>query len=139
MMSVVGVLSPKCLMWLRSYVPNSILGLLIKLLTWKSEYFCYIWFSFIQGKIKKYYKNTQLRFYTKYVTVGLNRIWENEKMNQANGYHSSPDPYVGNQKAPKIEKFHELIWRTLRFFLALSINYSFWGTWHTFLHKTSIL
>ena len=61
-------------------------------------------------------------------TVSLNRIWENEKMNQANGYHPSPDPYVGNQKALKIEKFHELIWRTLRFFLALSINYSFWGT-----------
>ena len=61
------------------------------------------------------------------LTVGLNRIWENEKMNQANGYHSSPDPYVGNQKAPKREKFHELIWRTLRFFLALSINYTFLG------------
>ena len=61
-------------------------------------------------------------------TVSLSRIWLNEKMNQGNGYHSSPDPYVGNQKAPKIEKFHELIWRTLRFFLALSINYSFWGT-----------
>ena len=60
-------------------------------------------------------------------TVSLNRIWENEKMNQANGYHSSPDPYVGNQKAPKIEKFHELIWRKLRFFLALRISYSLLG------------
>ena len=57
-------------------------------------------------------------------TVSLNRIWENEKMNQANGYHPSPDPYVGNQKAPKIEKFHEPFWRFLRFFLALIIDTS---------------
>ena len=35
-------------------------------------------------------------------------------MNQGNGYHSSPDQYMGNQMAPKREKFHELIWRKLR-------------------------
>ena len=29
-------------------------------------------------------------------TVSLSRIWLNEKMNQGNGYHSSPDPYAGN-------------------------------------------
>ena len=55
-------------------------------------------------------------------TVSLNRIWENEKMNQPNGYHSSPDQHMGNQKAPKIEKFIGLIWRKLGFFLVLNIR-----------------
>ena len=58
-------------------------------------------------------------------------------MNQANGYWSSPDPYVGNQKAPKIEKFHELIWRKLRFFLAICINNSLLVLWNLFTYCIS--
>ena len=39
-------------------------------------------------------------------TVSLNRIWLIDEMNPGNDYYSSPDLYLGNQKAQKIEKFH---------------------------------
>ena len=60
-------------------------------------------------------------------TVSLSRIWSNEKMNQANGYWSSPDHYWGNQMAPMIEIFTDPFWRKFRFLLALSIKKSFLG------------
>ena len=40
------------------------------------------------------------------ITVSLNRIWLIDEMNPGNDYYSSPDLYLGNQKAQKIEKFH---------------------------------
>ena len=40
-------------------------------------------------------------------TVSLSRIWFIDEMNPGNGYYSSPDPYLGNQMAPKIEKSTE--------------------------------
>ena len=52
-------------------------------------------------------------------TVSLNRVWLIDEMNPGNDYYSSPDLYVGNQKAQKIEKFHEPFLRFLRFFLEL--------------------
>ena len=60
-------------------------------------------------------------------TVSLNRIWLIDEMNPGNDYYPSPDLYLGNQKAQKIEKFHQPFWRFLRFFLELRQNYSFWG------------
>ena len=47
-------------------------------------------------------------------TVSLSRIWSNEKMNQVNGYWSSPDHYWGNQMAQKIEIFNDPFLRKLR-------------------------
>ena len=47
-------------------------------------------------------------------TVSLSHIWLIDEMNQGNGYYSSPDPYLGNLMAPKIEKILGLIWRKLR-------------------------
>ena len=47
-------------------------------------------------------------------TVSLSRIWFIDEMNPGNGYYSSPDPYLGNQMAPKIEKSTEPFWRKLR-------------------------
>ena len=48
------------------------------------------------------------------VTVSLSRIWFIDEMNPGNGYYSSPDPYLGKQMAPKIEKSTEPFWRKLR-------------------------
>ena len=39
-------------------------------------------------------------------TVSLSRVWSIDEMNLGNDYHSSPDLYMGNQKAQKIEKFN---------------------------------
>ena len=47
-------------------------------------------------------------------TVSLSRIWFIDEMNPGNGYYSSPDPYLGKQMAPKIEKSTEPFWRKLR-------------------------
>ena len=47
-------------------------------------------------------------------TVSLSRVWLNDEMNPGNDYYSSPDQYMGNQKAQKIEKSTGLIWRKLR-------------------------
>ena len=39
-------------------------------------------------------------------TVSLSRVWLIDEMNPGNDYYSSPDLYMGNQKAQKIEKFN---------------------------------
>ena len=49
-----------------------------------------------------------------HATVSLSRIWFIDEMNPGNGYYSSPDPYLGKQMAPKIEKSTEPFWRKLR-------------------------
>ena len=46
--------------------------------------------------------------------MSLSRIWFIDEMNPGNGYYSSLDPYLGNQKAPKVEKFTEPLGRKLR-------------------------
>ena len=76
--------------------------------------------SFTVCQIKLYLKSSQNRLNT----VSLSRIWSIKKMNQANGYWSSPDHYWGNQMAPKIEIFNDPFWRKFRFFLAHSIKSS---------------
>ena len=58
------------------------------------------------------------------VTVSLSRVWFIDEMNPGNDYYSSSDQHMGNQKAPKIEKFTEPFWRKLGFFLVLTIKYS---------------
>ena len=39
-------------------------------------------------------------------TVSLSRVWLIDEMNPGNDSYSSPDLYMGYQKAPKIEKFN---------------------------------
>ena len=46
--------------------------------------------------------------------MSLSRVWLIDEMNPGNDYYSSPDQYMGNQMAPKIEKFIGLILRKLR-------------------------
>ena len=58
------------------------------------------------------------------LTVSLSRVWFIDEMNPGSDYYPSPDQHMGNQMAPKIEKFIGLIWRKIGFFLALNIKYS---------------
>ena len=59
-------------------------------------------------------KGKILHIHQTLITVSLSRIWFIDEMNPGNGYYSSPDPYLGKQMAPKIEKSTEPFWRKLR-------------------------
>ena len=90
---------------------------------WAFFYFSHFTFTYVLRFYKAFnfdLPNSKFTWYDMWLwlrlkfTVSLSRIWFIDEMNPGNGYYSSPDPYLGNQMAPKIEKSTEPFWRKLR-------------------------